>query len=230
MTRADGHPKELHFAVLAADVALFTIKDGVLHVRLVRVNRPPHYVDTKGLAGGLLLPTETAEEAIKRLIKDKASVNPSHVHLEQLYTFSDIKRDLRGRVVAVAYNAFIAWDKLTEKEQAHTENAWWEPVSKARGLAYDHDAMLAMAYTRLRSRIHYTTLIAKLLPDEITLTELEEAYETVLGSKLDKRNFRKKILKLDILTELDKKRVGGRYRPAQLYRFTTKAVTDIEVL
>lgn len=230
MTRADGHPKELHFAVLAADVALFTIKEGVLCVRLVRVDRPPYYSNTKGLAGGLLLPTETAEEAIARHVRDKAGITSTEVHFEQLYTFSDIKRDLRGRVVAVAYNAFVAWDKLAEKEQTDTADAWWEPVSKARGLAYDHDAMLKMACARLRSRIHYTTLIAKLLPEEITLTELEEAYETVLGSKLDKRNFRKKILKLDILTELDKKRAGGRFRPAQLYRFSSKTVRDIEVL
>jgi 8-oxo-dGTP diphosphatase len=87
-----------------------------------------------------------------------------------------------------------------------------------------------VAVKRLRSRISYTTLISKLMPKEFTLTELEQAYECILGTDLDKRNFRKKLLKLEVLSPLGKKRQKGRSRPAELYRFTSQDIKEIEVL
>ena len=103
-------------------------------------------------------------------------------------------------------------------------------MSEVRGLAYDHDQMLVVAIDRLRSRITYTTLIGKLMPKEFTLTELEHAYESILHSSLDKRNFRKKILKLHFIAPLPHKRTGGAFRPAQLYRFSSDKVKEVEVL
>jgi len=97
-------------------------------------------------------------------------------------------------------------------------------------LAYDHDEILAKAVSRLRARTHYTTLISKIMPKEFTLTELEHAYETILKRDIDKRNFRKKILKLGIIAASKGKRTGGRSRPAQLYHFTSQKVDTIEVL
>ncbi len=98
-----------------------------------------------------------------------------------------------GRVVAVAYLALVPWETLSPEEQADTKESYWRPASKAPKLAYDHDEILEAALKRLRSRIRYTTLIQKLMPKEFTLTELERAYESILGTDLDKRNFRKKI-------------------------------------
>ena len=226
----EGHPEEFRFAVLAADTAVFTIRNGVLCVRLIRVDRPPHYSNSKGLTGGLLHARETAEDAACRHMQEKTGLKNAHIYFEQLYTFSNIARDKRGRVVAVAYLALVPWETLSEEERDDSSTSWWTPLKNAHNLAYDHEDILRCAVARLRSRIHYTTLIAKLMPEEFTLTELEKAYEVVLGAKLDKRNFRKKILKLKILKELPRKRVGGRFRPAQLYRFISKQVTDIEVL
>jgi 8-oxo-dGTP diphosphatase len=223
-------PEHLRFAVLAADVALFTIHDGKIFVRLIPVNRPPNYVKRLGLPGGLLLPHETAEEAALRLLKTKSHIADEHIWLEQLYTFSRVDRDPRGRVVAVGYFALIPWSALSEREQGESEGSYWSTLSDARNLAYDHDEMLAVALSRLRSRVAYTTLIQKLLPAEFTLTELEEAYEIVTGRTIDKRNFRKKIEKLGILKELARKREGGRHRPARLYCFASSTVKEIEVL
>lgn len=223
-------PTELKFAILAADVALFTLRDSELYIRLIAVDRPPHFVNSRGLPGGLLQPAETAQEAAERQVKDKAHVGGSKTYLEQLYTFSRVDRDKRGRVVAVAYLGLVPWESLTASERADSRDVYWQRASTAKKLAYDHDEILQMAIARLRSRVSYTTLIQKLMPHEFTLTELEKAYESIVGKDLDKRNFRKKILKLGIVTPLPHKKSGGRFRPAQLYKFASAKVDEIEVL
>nr|MBP9758032.1 NUDIX domain-containing protein [Candidatus Paceibacterota bacterium] len=189
-----------------------------------------YFSDSRGFPGGLIDPKETAEEAARRHLATKACVDPVKVYMEQIYTFSSIDRDPRGRVVAVGYIAYVPWSELSPEEQSDTEHAWWHPADRKTKLAYDHDEMLSVALTRIHSRISYTTLIGKLMPKEFTLTELEKTYEVTLGHELDKRNFRKKILKLDVLKELPRKRTGGRFRPAQLYRFASDKVKDIEVI
>ena len=222
-------PAHIKFAVLAADVALFTIKEGRLLVRLIRVKRPPHYPNNPGLPGGLLHPKDTADEAAVAHVEEKAHIDMSKAYIEQLYTFSEVDRDPRGRVVAVAYSAYVPWEKLSDAERADTPDSWWAPVAATKKLAYDHDEILAAAVERLRSRAAYTTLIQKLMPKEFTLTELEQAYESVVATQLDKRNFRKKILKLGVLSPLPHKK-AGRFRPAQLYKFASPKVVEIEVL
>jgi 8-oxo-dGTP diphosphatase len=222
--------EHIKFAVLATDVAMFTIRDGELYVRTIEVDRPPYYKNVPGLPGGLIHPKETAEQAAVRHINEKGGIAPSKVYIEQLYTFSDIDRDKRGRVVAVAYLALVSWDKLTSAERGEWKGARWVRVKDARKLAYDHDEILTVALSRMRSRMHYTTLVSKIMPNEFTLTDLEKSYESIVKTDLDKRNFRKKILKLKILKELPYKKSGGRFRPAQLYRFASASVVDIEVL
>ncbi len=220
----------IRFAVLAADAVLFTIKDNELYVRLIGVNRPPHFVDMQGLPGGLLLPTETADEAVLRHIRAKTEITSSALYIEQLYTFSRVDRDRRGRVVAVGYLSIVPWSALTPSEQEATTDSQWVRFSEIKTLAYDHNEILTMAMKRLRSRVTYTTLISKFLPTEFTLTELKSTYDAILETSLDKRNFRKKILKLDILDPLEKERSGEPWRPAQLYKFKKKDIQEIEVV
>lgn len=227
MTNSEG---PIRFAVLAADTALFTLRDGEILVQVIKVERPPYFVNTKGLPGGLLDGKEEAEHAARRHIDSKTNVPSAKAHFEQLYTFDRVDRDPRGRVVAVAYLALVPWERLAESERTDTSESMWVPVKKAKHLAYDHDEVLSVALKRLRSRIKYTSLISKLMPKEFTLTDLEKAYESVLGVELDKRNFRKKILKLGLLEEVKGKHSTGRFRPAQLYTFTSARVEEIEIL
>jgi 8-oxo-dGTP diphosphatase len=231
MTKVSGlAPDHLRFAVLATDTTLFTIRDGRLLVRLIKVERLPSYPSNAGLPGGLLCTEETAPQATTRHLIERAKINASGVYCEQLFTFSALERDPRGRVVAVAYLALVPWEKLSEEERQDTTEAWWSPIKEAKNLAYDHDEMLASAISRLRSRVSYTTLISKLIPETFTLTELEQAYASVIKTHLDKRNFRKKVEKLGILSLVPNKKRKGAFRPAKLYRFTSKKVTDIPVL
>lgn len=217
------------FAVLASDIVTLAIKNDQLVVKLINVNRPPYFNNVPGLPGGLIQSNETAEQAAKRLLTEKASINTSSIHLEQLYTFSEINRDPRNRVVAVAYICLLNWESLTEEEVINNNDSWWEPISKVENLAYDHNSILKYAVDRLRSRVRYTTLINRLMPEKFTLTQLEKAYETILGTELDRRNFRKKFLKLGLLEALSEKQSGA-FRPAQLYRFKSNKVENIETI
>lgn len=222
--------QSLRFAIIAADVALFTIRQGCLYVRMIPVVRPPHYPDHCGLPGGLLRPEETAEEAAQRIVADKAHIAASKVHLDQFATFSRVDRDPRGRIVAVASIGVVPWMALSSREQADTPNAWWAEPRHIRRLAYDHAEMLAAARAHVTSRISTTTLIKHLMPKEFTLTELEHAYSIVLGKALDKRNFRRKMLKLGILKPLRRQLRGKKARPAELYIFTHAKIKEIPMI
>lgn len=221
--------KGIRFAILASDVVLFTVRDGQLLVRLMAIRRDPHFPHGQGFPGGLIRPHEMGRDSAQRHLHYKGGVTPDEVYMEQLFTFSKLDRDPTGRVVAMAYLALVPWEGLRKEEKMDTEIFWWSPLPQATKLAYDHDEMLKVALTRLRSRVANTTLIGKLMPKEFTLTELEKMYEIVLGRKLDKRNFRKKIVKLRILKALPHKRTGGRFRPAQLYSFASDDVKEIGI-
>lgn len=224
-------PANIRFAVLAADVALFTLRDGELCVRLIDINRPPYFKHVSGLPGGLLLPDENAETAAARHLAARAGISLKQVYMEQLYTFSRVDRDPRGRVVAVGYFAIVPWESLTAGERENSKESSWVSVERAGSmkLAYDHNEILHKALRRIRGRSMHSTLIAKFLPEEFTLTQLEQAYQGVLKRDIDKRNFRKKILRLKMIKKVARKVTGLRHRPAQLYKFVSTAVELIGV-
>ena len=220
----------IKFSIIAADVVLFTVRDNTLFVRLSKVDRPPHFPGIPGIPGGLISPTETAEEAVERLISEKAGIDSSKVYYEQLYTFSGVNRDPRGRVVSVAYIALIPWEALSRNEQTDTKNLWWESAHKTPKLAYDHDSVLSVAIKRLRFQIVHTTISSKLVTKEFTLTHLEKICETILAKQIDKRNFRKKLLSLKVLKKQDRQLRGVKHRPANLYSFTSSKIKDLTVI
>jgi len=150
-----------------------------------------------------------------RELKEETGV--ADVYLEQLYSFGDPHRDPRRRVITVAYFALVSPDrKLTAGSDAVA--AAWYTIDQLPPLAFDHATILNYALERLRNKLEYTTVGFQLLPEKFTLTELQAVYEAILGKKLDKRNFRRKMSLLKILKPLREHRRGGQ-RPAQLYRF-----------
>lgn len=219
----------LIFAILAVDIVLFTIKNDELLVRLVEVTRPPHFNGTWGLPGSLISPTETASEAVERLIEQKALIKKEKIYYEQLYTFSKINRDPRGRVVSVGYLALVPWESLSSTEQLNT-GATWKRVSKLKNLAYDHDEILDIAIKRLSSRITYTTLSSKLLPKKFTLTKLEKIFEIILEKDVDKRNFRKRLFAFNIVKKSKEQLRGMKHRPANLYFFSSSKIKEINII
>ncbi len=212
---------ELRIAIAAVDVALFTILNDALHVFLIPVHRPPHYQNQFGLPGGVIGVKETTDQAADRHLKEKAHIGGAHV--EQLYTFSDPERDKRSRSISVAYIAIASPDRISIGEKTEGK---WVPIKKLPNLAYDHAEIIKVALERLKGKLVYTNIVANLLPKQFTLTELQAAYEIILDRKLDKRNFRKKMLSIGLVKETGKQKKTS-YRPAQFYTFTKKGLTTI---
>jgi 8-oxo-dGTP diphosphatase len=200
---------------VTVDIVIFTIRDRVLQVALVKRGVPP-FQGQYAIPGGFLREGESLEEAAQRELYEEAGVR--NVFLEQLYSFGDAKRDPRGRVITVAYFALIASDKLSLIAGADAAEAGWFPVHDLPPLAFDHQHILGYALERLRNKLEYTTVGFQLLPQKFTLGELQSVYEAILGRHLDKRNFRRKIALLGILKPLREWRHTGR-KPAQLFRF-----------
>ena len=218
-------PDKLRFAAMAVDVVMFAVVDGKLSVLLGEVNRPPYYTNIEAFIGGLIFANETAEVALERHIRSKAELKKSYT--EQLYTFSEIERDPRNRVISISYLGLVRPDAL---KQELGEGLRFCPVGKLPKLAYDHDEMFKVALSRLRGKISYTNSAQYLLAKEFTLSELQAVYELILGKEVDKRNFRKKIIALDMVVETGDMQQGVKNRPAALYRFTSEKLTELSLV
>jgi 8-oxo-dGTP diphosphatase len=201
---------------VTVDLVIFTIQDHRLRVLLIRRKIPP-FRGQWALPGGFVREGESLEDAAKRELAEEAGVR--NIYLEQLYSFGDPGRDPRAQVVTIAYYALIASDRITLRATTDAADARWFDMAELPRLAFDHRKILDYALFRLRNKLEYTTVGFQLLPKKFTLTDLQRMYESILGRKLDKRNFRRKIAQLDILKPLSERRRQGVARPARLYQF-----------
>jgi 8-oxo-dGTP diphosphatase len=199
---------------VTVDIVIFTIQSGALRVLLVKRAAAP-FQGQFAIPGGFVLEDEDLDKAALRELREETGV--ADVYLEQLYSFGDVGRDPRGRVITVAYFALISADRPLQAGTDAAEAEWWA-MDQLPTPAFDHARILNYALERLRNKLEYTTVGFQLLPEKFTLTELQEVYEAILGKSLDKRNFRRKLSLLKILKPLPEYRRGGQ-RPAQLYRF-----------
>lgn len=214
------HTKEFEHPYVTVDVLIFSIRNGEFSTLLIRRSNDP-FKGSFAIPGGFVQMEETLDQAAKRVIAQKG--HQKNLYLEQIYTFGEIDRDPRGRVVSVAYMALVPEDKAADvNDQEHTVK--WFPVNKLPDLAFDHRKIISAAVERVISKIGYSNIAANLLPESFTLTNLQKVYELILGKPVDKRNFRKKILSLDLLQSLNEKTSAGQHRPAMLYRFREKGL------
>jgi len=203
-------------AALTVDCVVFGYDEGELKVLLI-ARAVERFKGRGGLPGGFVRVEETLDEAARRELEEEAGLK--NVFLEQLYTFGAVDRDPRERVVSVGYYALVMLAAHKTKAATDAADARWFPISKVPRLAFDHADILATALTRLKGKVRYQPIGFELLPPKFTLSQLQHLYEAVLGSELDKRNFRKKVLSFDLLVPLKEKQMAGRHRPAQLFRF-----------
>jgi 8-oxo-dGTP diphosphatase len=209
---------------VTADVIIFTLRGGDLQVLLIRRKNPP-CEGMWAIPGGFVQIDESLEEAALRELAEETGVHD--VYLEQLYTFGDVDRDPRGRVITVAYFALVPALAIDPHAGDEATEARWCSVSDLPSLGFDHADILAYALQRLRYKLEYTAVGFELLPEVFTLSELQEAYEVILGEGLDKRNFRRKIISANVIEETGDRRVGEG-RPAKLYRFRDDAVAEVK--
>jgi 8-oxo-dGTP diphosphatase len=210
--------------LVTTDVIIFTLREDDLQGLLVKRKYPP-FQGMWAIPGGFVDLDESLEDAALRELKEETGVQD--VYLEQLYTFADPGRDPRGRVITVAYFALVpARDVQPRSGDDAAEAKWWS-VYDLPPLAFDHSQILTYALQRLRYKLEYTAVGFEMLPDEFTLSELQAAYEVILGETLDKRNFRRKILGAGVIEPTGGHRslVG---RPAKLYHFRDDAVAEIK--
>ena len=202
---------------LTVDVVIFRLIDGQLNVLLIkRVNEP--FKDSWALPGGYNTADDTTMQVVDRVLRTKVGVTPDDLtYVEQLYTFDTVSRDPRGHAVSVTYLGLSS--KLAPQPSETTQDPVYFPVGELPELAYDHAEIIQYALERLRSKLIYTTIAYALMPDAFTLTQLQGAYEVILGRTLDKRNFRKKFLSFDQLEPTGEYFQDGAHRPALLYRF-----------
>jgi len=220
----DGYDKYAFepFAV-TVDLAVFTVQNGGLRVLLVERGQEP-YAGKWALPGGFLLPEESAEAAARRELAEETGLSDvSGLHLEQLRTYSEPGRDPRMRVVSVAFTALLP-DPPEPHGGGDAAQARWLPCDGRDPhppLAFDHDRILADARERVGAKLEYTCLATSFCPPEFTLGELQQVYETVWGTALDRPNFRRKVLATPGFVEPapgGARLTGGRGKPAALYR------------
>ena len=204
--------------ILTVDAVILQLVDGVLSVGLIQRAQEP-FKGEWALPGGYNAKGETTREALERIVQQKAGISLSGdlSYVEQLYTFDTVARDPRGHAVSVTYMGCGRNIPLHDKA-ATTE---FYPVSQLPKLAYDHLDIIRYAHERLKAKLTYTNAIYAFLPRKFTLTELQNSYEAILGQALDKRNFRKKFLSLNLINETDEMKREGAHRPARLYKFNS---------
>ena len=187
------------------------------------------YAPFKGswaIPGGFVLENESLEEAVKRELKEEAGIEVNY--LEQLYSFGDPDRDPRSRIVTIAYYGLVRSSKFELFASTDAEDAQWFSISNLPKLAFDHQKILTCALERLQNKIAYQPIGFELLDEKFTMDEVHNLYETIYNRTLDRRNFRKKFLKLDILEELEERKSVGRGRPGSYYRFDQKKYFDLK--
>jgi len=209
---------------VTVDVIIFTLRDDDLQVLLIKRGRPP-FEGMWAIPGGFVDIVESLEEAALRELEEETGIRD--VYLEQLYTFGAPDRDPRGRTITVAYFALVPAHTVRPRAGDDAAEARWWSVYDLPSLAFDHADILAYALQRLRYKLEYTAVGFELLPETFTLSELQAAYEVILGERLDKRNFRRKILSAGVIGETGECRTGEG-RPAKLYCFRDDAVAEVK--
>jgi 8-oxo-dGTP diphosphatase len=201
---------------LTVDCVVFGLDDDELKVMLIQRALPP-YEGRWALPGGFVHLDETLEEAARRELAEETGLE--RVYLEQLYTFGAVERDPRERVISVAYYALVQLREHRVFAATDAREAAWFGLDDVPSLAFDHAEILTMARERLRAKVRYQPIGFELLPRKFTLSQLQRLYEIVLERTLDKRNFRKRVLGLDLLIETDEVEKDVAHRAARLYRF-----------
>lgn len=203
-------------AAVTVDCVVFGLDDTDLKVLLIRRDLPP-FENRWALPGGFVRLDETLDAAARRELLEETGLE--RVFLEQLYSFSGIDRDPRERVITVAYYALVRLSDHRVQAATDARDAAWFALDDLPDLAFDHSEILQSAHQRLQSKVRYQPIGFELLPQKFTLTQLQKLYEIILDRPLDKRNFRKKILGMNLLVELDEVETDVAHRAARLYRF-----------
>jgi len=210
---------------LSVDNVIFGFEDEDLKVLLIKRGSDP-YKGYWALPGDLVHPEEDLDSSAHRVLKELTSVED--VYLQQVQAFGRVDRHPIGRVITVAYYSLVKVQHCKPKVQSFATDVKWHSVKDITQLSFDHNLILQSSLEKLRRQVRIQPIGFELLGNKFTLTELQSLYEAIIGIKLDKRNFRKRILGQDILLQLSEYQEGVAHRPARLYMFDKEKYDQAE--
>ncbi len=203
-------------SAFSVDNIIFGFDGGDLKVLLIRRGAPP-FKGQWALPGDLVYPNENLETAAERVLEQLTGLKG--VYLEQVKAFGAVNRHPLGRVITIAFYSLVKTKDYVPMPASFAQVASWHNIHHLEKLAFDHNEILANCLQQLKLRVRMAPIGFELLPPKFTLTELQQLYESILETELDKRNFRKKILSMNLLEELEETQEGVAHRPAKLYQF-----------
>lgn len=213
-------------SVFSIDCLIFGFEAGELKILLIERNEEP-FMGWFALPGYIVKQDESVDDAADRILYELTGLRD--LQMKQFHTFGDVNRHPQGRVITVGYYALIRINGQKELRpiSQYARRAVWYPVNSLPKLAFDHAGIFKNGFGKIRRRLNYQPIAFDLLPEKFTLTQLQSLYEAILNKKLDKRNFRKKMLSYGFLKELVEKQKGVSYRAAKLYKFDRRKYAKI---
>jgi 8-oxo-dGTP diphosphatase len=202
---------------VSVDCVIFGYDEKDLKVLLIKSDLE-EFTGLWSLLGDLVRPDENLESAPYRVLKERTGLDD--VYLEQVHSFGEVSRHPSGRVITTAYYSLVDI-KHHQLKLTHNE-LHWHKVIEIIEMAFDHKTILDISLNRLREQIMEHPIIFNLLPEKFSLRELQDLYQAILGTKLDRRNFRKKIANKGWLVDLDEMENDVPHRPGKLYKAKTQ--------
>lgn len=213
---------------VTVDAVVFAYVEKELKVLLIKRAFEP-FLDQWALPGGYMLENESSDYSVMRKLEEETNVKLNY--LEQLFTFTNVNRDPRNRVISITYYALINPTNHELSTNIHAKEVGWFSVNKLRllPLAFDHKEIIEYAKERLTNKIKYEPIGFELLPKQFSMSDLYDLYVAILGDKLDRRNFIKKINSFGILKKTSHKTEGHVGRRAQLFEFNKEKYNKLKI-
>jgi len=213
---------------VTVDAVVFAYIEKELNVLLIKRAFEP-FLDQWALPGGFMLEDESADSSVIRKLDEETNVKLNY--LEQLYTFTNVNRDPRKRIISITYFALINPTNQSLNTNIHAKDVKWFPLNEIKNLevAFDHRIIIDYALVRLKNKIVYEPIGFELLPTQFSMSNLYDLYVSILGRDLDRRNFIRKINSFDLLKKTQNKTNGHIGKRAQLFEFNKEKYYELKV-
>jgi len=212
-------------AAVSVDNVIFGFDNNDLKVLLIYRGAEP-YKDCWALPGDLISLDQDLEQSAENVLQNLTGLD--NIYMDQIHTFGRVDRHPFGRVFTVAYFALIKIQDYLVKPSSWAEEAAWFPINEVPELPFDHMEILKYAKDLLKNKIRHQPIGFELLPKFFTLTEIQSLYEAILEKQFDTRNFRKKLLSMNLIVDTGRQQKEVAHRPAKLYKYITKRYAQLQ--